>query len=66
MLFGFFFSRDRVSLCSPGCPGIDSVDQVGLELGGPPASASLPSAGIEGMHLHCPAGIGFKQNILVT
>jgi hypothetical protein len=35
-----FFFRDRVSLCSPGCPGTHSVDQAGLELGNPPASAS--------------------------
>jgi hypothetical protein len=32
--------RDRVSLCSPGCPGTHSVDQAGLELRNPPASAS--------------------------
>jgi hypothetical protein len=32
--------RDRVSLCSPGCPGAHSVDQAGLELRNPPASAS--------------------------
>jgi hypothetical protein len=31
---------DRVSLCSPGCPGTHSIDQVGLELRNPPASAS--------------------------
>jgi hypothetical protein len=40
---GFFFLvfRDRVSLCSPGCPGTHStVDQAGLELRNPPASAS--------------------------
>jgi len=24
--------RDRVSLCSPGCPGMHSVDQASLEL----------------------------------
>jgi hypothetical protein len=36
--FGFF--RDRVSLYSPGCPGTHSVDQAGLELRDPPASAS--------------------------
>jgi hypothetical protein len=30
----------RVSLCSPGCPGIHSVDQAGLELRNPPAFAS--------------------------
>jgi hypothetical protein len=32
--------QDRVSLCSPGCPGTHSVDQAGLELRNPPASAS--------------------------
>jgi hypothetical protein len=37
-LFGFF--RDRVSLCSPGCPGTHSVDQAGLELRNLPASAA--------------------------
>jgi hypothetical protein len=31
---------DRVSLCSPGCPGTHSVDQAGLELRNPPASVS--------------------------
>jgi hypothetical protein len=36
----FFFFGDRVSLCSPGCPGTHSVDQAGLELRNPPASAS--------------------------
>ena len=42
-LFGwvlFFFFWDRVSLCSPGCPGIHSVDQAGLELRNLPASVS--------------------------
>jgi hypothetical protein len=40
--FFLFFFRDRVSLCSPGCPGTrtHSVDQAGLELRNPPASAS--------------------------
>ena len=39
--FGFvcLVFRDRVSLCSPGCPGTHSVDQAGLELRNPPASA---------------------------
>jgi hypothetical protein len=32
--------RDRVSLCSPGCLGTHFVDQMGLELRNPPASAS--------------------------
>jgi hypothetical protein len=38
-LFCFVF-RDRVSLYSPGYPGSHSVDQAGLELRNPPASAS--------------------------
>jgi hypothetical protein len=43
--FFFFLSvcfvfRDRVSLCSLGCPGTHSIDQAGLELRNPPASAS--------------------------
>jgi hypothetical protein len=32
--------QDRVSLCIPGCPGTHFVDQAGLELTNPPASAS--------------------------
>jgi hypothetical protein len=32
--------QDRVSLCSPGCHGTHSVDQAGIELRNPPASAS--------------------------
>jgi hypothetical protein len=36
----FFFFLDRVSLCSPGCPGTDSVDHTGLELRNLPVSAS--------------------------
>jgi hypothetical protein len=39
LLFCFVF-RDRVSLCSLGCPGTHSVDQAGLELRNPPASAA--------------------------
>jgi hypothetical protein len=40
--FFFFFLvfRDRVSLCSLGCPGTHFVDQAGLELRDLPASAS--------------------------
>ena len=29
----FFFSSEKVFLCSPGCSGIHSVDQAGLRLG---------------------------------
>jgi hypothetical protein len=36
----FLVFQDRVSLCSPGCPGAHFVDQAGLELRNPPASAS--------------------------
>jgi hypothetical protein len=39
-VFFFLDFRDRVSLCSPGCPETHSVEQTGLELGNPPASAS--------------------------
>jgi hypothetical protein len=36
----FFVFRDRISLCSPGCPETHSVDQACLELRNPPASIS--------------------------
>jgi hypothetical protein len=36
----FVCFRDRVSLCSPGCPGTHSIDQAGLELRNSSASAS--------------------------
>jgi hypothetical protein len=36
----FFGFRDRVSLCNPGYPGTHSVDQAGIKLRNPPASAS--------------------------
>jgi hypothetical protein len=35
-----FVFQDRVCLYSPGCPGTHFVDQAGLELRNPPASAS--------------------------
>jgi hypothetical protein len=35
-----FFFQDRVSLCTPGCPGTHFVDQAGLKLRNLPASAS--------------------------
>jgi hypothetical protein len=40
IIYLFLVFRDRVSLCSPGCPGTHLVDQAGLELRNPPASAS--------------------------
>jgi hypothetical protein len=39
-LFFVFVFQDRVSLYSPGCPRTHFVDQAGLELRNPPASAS--------------------------
>jgi hypothetical protein len=39
-VFSFLVFQDRVSLCSPGCPGTHSVNQAVLELRNPPASAS--------------------------
>jgi hypothetical protein len=38
--FFFFVFGDSLSLCSLGCPGTYFVDQAGLELRNPPASAS--------------------------
>jgi hypothetical protein len=40
LMASFLVFRDRVSLYSPGCPGTHFVDQAGLELRNPPASAS--------------------------
>jgi hypothetical protein len=40
VLFVFIF-QDRVSLCSPDCPGTPSVDQAGLE--SPEILLPLPS-----------------------
>ena len=60
-LFIFLVFRDRVSLYSPGCPGTHFVDQAGLELRNPPASASL-SSGIKGVR-HYTGPIFFKSGI---
>jgi hypothetical protein len=40
LLLLFFVFRDRVSLYSPGCPATHFVDQAGLKIRNPPASAS--------------------------
>ena len=56
--FGFVF-QDRVSLCSPGCPGTHSVDQTGLKIKDAPTSASL-NPGTNGVnHHHRQAHFGF-------
>jgi hypothetical protein len=57
--FGLVF-RDRVSLCSPGCPGNHFVDQAGLELRNPPASATTPSSCL---HLLCAGMAGCYHHI---
>ena len=38
-VFLFLVFQDRVSLCSPGCPGTHFVEQAGLELRNPLSSA---------------------------
>ena len=40
----FVFFRDKVSLCSLGCPGTHSVDKSSLELKDMPASASASAS----------------------
>jgi hypothetical protein len=40
LFFFFLVFQDKVSLCSPGCPGTHFVDQACLELRNLPASAS--------------------------
>jgi hypothetical protein len=60
-LFSFFFLlvfQYRISLCSPGCPGTHSVDQDGLELRNPPASASRV-LGLKVRATTSPASLGF-------
>ena len=42
LFFGGRAVWDRVSLCSPGCPGTHSVDQTGLKLRSPLSEASAP------------------------
>jgi hypothetical protein len=39
LVFGFWFFETGF-FCNPGCPGTHFVDQAGLELRNPPASAS--------------------------
>lgn len=67
MFFGFvlflFFSRDRVSLCIPQCPGIHSVDQAGLlKLRNLPASASQVLA-IKVCHLAITGFLGSNERL---
>ena len=64
LVFGFvlfFVFRDRVSLCTPDCPGTHFVDQGCLELRNPPASASR----VLGLKV-CATSSFNQQNIYVT
>jgi hypothetical protein len=54
------FFGDRVSLCSPGCPGAHSVDQAGLELRNLPASAS-PVLGVKACATNALQYFGFLK-----
>ena len=54
-LFCFCFFRNRVSLCSPGCPRTNSLCRPGWPRIQKSACLCLPSAGIKGVHHHCPA-----------
>ncbi|GAB1285052.1 KAT8 regulatory NSL complex subunit 1-like protein [Apodemus speciosus] len=49
-----------VSLCSPSCPGTHSVDQAGLELRNPPASASQGNSSTEWKWLVDRAQVGSR------
>jgi hypothetical protein len=50
-----------VFLCSPGCPGTCSVDQVGLELKEIHLPLFPPSAGIKGVCHHHPTKSYFER-----
>jgi hypothetical protein len=59
-LVGWFFEIGF--LCSPGCPGTCSVDQAGLELRNPPASASASDSASQVLGLKaCATTAGPKQ-----
>jgi hypothetical protein len=61
----FSFFKTGVSLYSPaGCPGTHSVDQAGLELRNPPASASQV-LGLKGHHWPM-SDVFFLEYILVS
>ncbi|EDL24724.1 interleukin 17 receptor D [Mus musculus] len=55
-IYLFLVFRDRVSLCSPGCPGTHSVDQAGL-LTQKSTCPCLPSAGIKETSLSFRSGV---------
>jgi hypothetical protein len=63
--FLFFVFWDRVSLCSPGCPGTHFVDQAGLWTQ-KSACLCLPSAGIKGVHHYTRLRRSFLNSSMVA
>jgi hypothetical protein len=61
LLFVCLFFQDRVSLCSPCCPGTHSFCRPGWPRTQKSACLCLPSAGIKGIHHHA----WLAQEILV-
>ena len=61
--FTFLVSQDRVSLCSPGCPTTQLIDQAGPKLRS--ACLCVPSAGIKGVPLLIVERCYFNTNLVV-
>jgi hypothetical protein len=61
-MFFCFSSQNRVSLYSPGSPGTHFVDQAGLELRNPPASASPVLLGLKA----CATTPGLRMGFIST
>jgi hypothetical protein len=59
--FVLFCFWDRVSLCSPGCPGTNSLCRPGWPRTQKFACLCLQSAGIKGMHHHTQPNLVFKM-----
>ena len=60
LLVGLFF-RDKVSLCSPGCPGTFCLDHVGFKPRDPPVC--LLSTGIKDVCHHCSAQKNLNEEL---
>lgn len=57
----FLFFQDMVSLCSPSCPGIHSVDQTGFKRRDLPASARPPSTWVKDIHYYARLWLSFLK-----
>jgi hypothetical protein len=64
--FGLVVFQDRVSLCSPGCLGTHSVDQVGLEPRDSPASASQVLELKECATTACPEAVKYNFSTMIN